>query len=111
MASDPKRIQSLFLAAVEQPAADRAAFLDRECGTNAELRQRVEALLQANEQPSSFLDKPAVELGRTVDAQVAVGGRIGPYKLLQQIGEGGMGAVWMAEQLEPLRRKVALKVI
>jgi WD40 repeat protein/serine/threonine protein kinase len=128
MPSDPKRVQSVFLSAVEQPAADRAALLDRECGTDAELRQRVEALLKAHDEPGSLLPNPAVNPAATVDSKPGAfrdeseqdharvpretaGSRIGPYKLLQQIGEGGMGSVWMAEQLEPIRRKVALKVI
>ncbi len=133
MAVDAKRVQRVFLAAVE--AADRAAILERECGDDAELRHRVEALLQAHDDPGSFLDKPALDPRATVDSspgQVAdaacdagrpeeeaaaaphaegPGSRIGPYKLLQQIGEGGMGTVWMAEQQEPVRRLVALKVI
>jgi serine/threonine protein kinase len=124
MPADPQRIQSVFLAALEvlDPAA-RAAVLARECGDDAELRQRVEVLLQAHDQSGSFLDHPAVP-GATSDQAPGgpdcqsglpvterPGSRIGPYKLLQQIGEGGMGVVYMAEQEEPVRRKVALKVI
>jgi serine/threonine protein kinase len=123
MPADPQRIQSVFLAAVEaaDPAA-RAALLGRECGEDAELRQRVEALLVAHDRSGSFLDHPAVE-GVTSDAAAGHGidpaslltegpsSRIGSYKLLQQIGEGGMGVVYMAEQEEPVRRKVALKII
>src|SRR5271155_5541776 len=61
MPVDPKRVQAVFLAAVEyQNPADRAAVLDRECATNVELRQRVESLLQAHDQPGSFLDQPVV---------------------------------------------------
>jgi serine/threonine protein kinase/tetratricopeptide (TPR) repeat protein len=105
---------------------ERHAYLDEACGDNAELRQRVEALLRAYEEAGSFLDKPAAQLegtsdvppGQCLDADKlpetpleGVGSRIGPYKLLQQIGEGGMGVVFMAEQQEPVRRMVALKVI
>ena len=126
MGSDPRRVQAVFLAAVELPPAGRAAFLDRECDADADLRQRVEALLRAHEDPNSFLERPAVGQAATGDLlpdaaragaadagrpTEAPGTRIGPYKLLQQIGEGGMGAVWMAEQQEPVRRLVALKVI
>jgi WD40 repeat protein/serine/threonine protein kinase len=124
MPADPRRIQAIFLAAIEatDPAA-RAALLARECGDDAELRWRVDALLQAHDQPGSFLD-PSATQGATSDAAgqwmgpaklprltEGPGTHIGPYKLLQQIGEGGMGVVYMAEQEEPVRRKVALKII
>src|SRR5207237_590645 len=71
MPSDPKLIQAVFLAAVDQPAPDRAATLDRECGANGELRRRVEALLQAHDKPGSFLESPAVGGGVTVDEPLA----------------------------------------
>ncbi len=125
MPVDPQRIQSIFLVAIE--AADpvaRAALLARECGDDAELRQRVEVLLQAHDRSGSFLDQPAVEPMTTdepggqwiaPDAPLTVteqpGMRVGRYKLLQKIGEGGMGVVYMAEQQEPVRRMVALKII
>jgi tetratricopeptide (TPR) repeat protein/serine/threonine protein kinase len=106
--------ETLFHLALEQPAAERAAFLAKMCGDDHALRQRVEALLQAHDNPGDFLAQPAVPQEQTVDeprlAEKA-GSRIGPYKLLQQIGEGGMGVVFMAEQTEPVRRRVALKVI
>src|SRR5438105_6960152 len=114
MPVDPKRVQALFLAAVEQTdPAGRAAVLDRECQTDAELRQRVEALLRASDAPGSLLESPAPVAAATVDEPVSErpGTLIGPYKLLQQIGEGGMGTVFMAEQTQPVQRKVALKVI
>jgi hypothetical protein len=60
MAIDPKRVQAIFLAAVADPSpSGRAAVLDRECGPDADLRRRVEALLKANDEPGSFLDRPA----------------------------------------------------
>jgi WD40 repeat protein/serine/threonine protein kinase len=113
MSSDSKRVQAVFLAAVEQPAAERIALLERECGADAELRRRVEALLQAHDQPGSLLEAPAADLVATVDEPIAErpGTVLGPYKLLQEIGEGGMGTVFMAEQTQPLQRKVALKII
>jgi serine/threonine protein kinase/Flp pilus assembly protein TadD len=126
MPADPQRIQAAFLAAIEAAdPAGRAALLDRECGDDAEVRRRVEELLRAHDQPGSFLDHPAapeatsdhVAPGRwlgqadTPPPSEGPGSRIGPYKLLQQVGEGGMGAVYMAEQEQPVRRKVALKII
>jgi eukaryotic-like serine/threonine-protein kinase len=113
---DPIRAKSVFVAAVEKSPAERTAFLDEAVGEDTALRQRVEALIQAHDDPDSFLDKVGVQLptvGHTPLAPLAerVGTLIGPYKLLQQIGEGGMGVVWMAEQTQPVQRKVALKVI
>jgi serine/threonine protein kinase len=126
MPVDPQRVQSAFLAAIEAPdLADRAAILDRECGTDAELRRRVEALLRAHDEPGSSLEPPAADPGATgevapgrwLDPQAlpplseGPGSRVGPYKLLQLLGEGGMGAVFLAEQEQPVKRRVALKVI
>ncbi len=125
MPADPQRIQSIFLVAIEaaDPAA-RDALLARECGDDAELRQRVEVLLQVHDRSGSFLDQPAVQpvtidapAGQWIDRDAPLalterpGMRVGHYKLLQQIGEGGMGVVYMAEQEQPVRRKVALKII
>jgi serine/threonine protein kinase/Tfp pilus assembly protein PilF len=126
MPVDPQRVQSAFLAAVEAPDPDaRAAILDRECQGDGELRRRVEALLKAHDQPGSSLDQPAgdpgvtgeVAPGRWLDPQAlpplseGPGSRVGPYKLLQLLGEGGMGAVFLAEQEQPVKRRVALKVV
>jgi hypothetical protein len=113
--------------ALQQPDdAARAAFLDQACANQPELRARIEKLLQAHDAPVGLFDKPAAEAGATSD-EVAPGhwinpadllppsegpgSRIGPYKLLQKVGEGGMGIVFMAEQEQPVRRKVALKII
>jgi serine/threonine protein kinase/WD40 repeat protein len=96
---------------------ERSAYLDRACADNAALRAEVEELLAAAAQAGSFLEKPAADpnvFAPTVNfppLQEGPGTTIGPYKLLQQIGEGGFGVVYMAEQAEPVRRKVALKVI
>ena len=102
---------------LNDPAA-RGAYLDEACAGDANLRQRVEALLDAHEAAGSFLESPAAEmrLGATMDQAAlplreAPGAVVGPYKLLQQIGEGGMGVVFLAEQTRPVRRQVALKVI
>ncbi len=96
-----------------------AAYLESACGTDAALRQRVEALLRAAENAGDFLEEPPTGLSGDAESTRLVtelisekpGDRIGRYKLLQQIGEGGCGVVYMAEQLEPVRRRVALKVI
>ncbi len=106
--------ESIFAEAlgIADPAA-RAAHLDRACAGNPDLRAAVEALLAAHA-AGSPLDRPPESLERTgayVPAIAAPGDRVGPYKLLEQIGEGGMGEVWVAEQLEPIKRRVALKLI
>jgi serine/threonine protein kinase/tetratricopeptide (TPR) repeat protein len=111
--------ETIFEGAVKLPPDQRAAYLEEACGDDARLRQRVEALLQAHEQTGEILDKPpaavSAETFVITAGMVAVtekaGDRIGRYKLLQQIGEGGCGVVYMAEQEEPVRRRVALKVI
>src|SRR5436190_2688733 len=113
------REEALFTLAVEKPAAERAAFLDRECSGDAELRQRIEALLGAHDKAEEFLNEPPAAVSAKtfvittgmVPVTEKAADRIGRYKLLQQIGEGGCGVVYMAEQEEPVRRRVALKVI
>jgi serine/threonine protein kinase/tetratricopeptide (TPR) repeat protein len=90
----------------------RAAYLAQACGGDLALLGRVERLIRVGEEEASFLDGPA--FGATVDMPTEAerpGATIGPYKLLEAIGEGGMGTVYMAEQTQPVRRKVALKVI
>jgi serine/threonine protein kinase/Flp pilus assembly protein TadD len=104
----------VFLAAVEKHAPDQwPAYLDQACAEDADLRRRVEALLRGHQQPNSLLDAPAPALLAT--AAESVGERpgtvIGPYKLPEQIGEGGFGVVFLAEQTRPVRRRVALKVL
>jgi serine/threonine protein kinase/tetratricopeptide (TPR) repeat protein len=107
MPHEPKHIETLFHAARDRVAGpERQAYLDGACGDDAELRDQVEGLLAAHEEASDFLEDPAVSSPRE-----GPGTSIGPYKLLQEIGEGGMGVVYMAEQERPVRRKVALKVI
>lgn len=120
MSRKTRSAKSIFAKAleIETPQA-REAYLEDACGGNAELRSEVADLLAAFEQAGSFLKNPAVEadakaFGPTVDMPAiaeAPGQMIGRYKLLQQIGEGGMGSVYMAEQEKPIRRRVALKII
>ena len=123
--------RSIFMAALERESPpERSAYLDDACGGDTALRQRVEALLASHEQAGSFLRTPVPERlaekvatpehledtrGGAPTAQErpqplpeGQGSRIGPYKLLQELGEGGMGTVFLAEQSEPVRRLVAL---
>src|SRR5262245_6745346 len=115
MPLDANRVKSLFLEALERSTpAQWPAYLDRACAGEPELRQRVEVLLQAHLEAGSVLDRPDTESAATCEQPLLREGSgtvIGPYKLLQQLGEGGMGAVFLAEQTQPVRRKVALKVI
>jgi serine/threonine protein kinase/tetratricopeptide (TPR) repeat protein len=102
--------ESIFSQAVEMTSAEeRDAFLAEACGDNYVLRQRVEALLRRSDETQGMLDSPPP--GLKVDADPAPDMQIGPYKLLEQIGEGGMGVVYLAEQKEPVQRRVALKII
>src|SRR5215471_12217673 len=119
MAEWNARANDVFLGAAEvESPAERRLFLDQQCGDDAGLRAQVEALLTASAKVGSFLNKPAVQAPPgtrgTVD-YVPIAERpgtvIGPYKLMEKIGEGGFGLVFVAEQVEPVRRKVALKVI
>src|SRR5262245_1425847 len=120
MPVDRQQVQAVFLQAVEAPPADRAALLDRACGGDADLRQCVESLLVAHDQPGPFLGHPvdsavntspgnASDAAANEDPAARPGTVIGPYKLLEPIGEGGMGTVFLAEQTQPVRRQVALK--
>ena len=107
--------ESIFIAALQRnDPAGRAAYLDVACAASAPLRRNVEALLAAHEQAGSFLhaESPAFAVtGAMPASHLAPSTTIGPYKLLQQIGEGGMGVVYMAEQTEPVERRVAVKII
>src|SRR6516225_7416870 len=105
--------EEIFHQAFAHSPQERAAYLEQACAGDPALRASVEALLRANVGATGFLDQPAPAPVATVDEPVREGPGtvIGPYKLLQQIGEGGMGTVFMAEQSHPVQRKVALKVI
>jgi eukaryotic-like serine/threonine-protein kinase len=109
--------KSVFLGAVEiDPAEDRLAYLDRRCGPDAALRADVETLLRHHEGLGDYLERPAVGPPATREVTVGPsaegpGTMIGPYKFIEPIGEGGMGSVWMAQQTEPVKRLVAVKLI
>src|SRR3954465_7740834 len=120
--------REIFVAALRQPGpAGRREFLDRACEGDIGPRERVEALLCEHDRLGSFLERPAVVTPDAADREPPEGptltapepparaepggGWVGPYKLLEVIGEGGMGTVWMADQLRPIRRRVALKVV
>src|ERR671936_372602 len=122
MSAPPRSLKELFLAALEVAPEDRAAWLERECAADAGLREHLRLMLAAHDAPQSLLDRPqgglaalrsAEDIGPTVEQPPAEapGTVIGPYKLIEQIGEGGMGTVWMAQQTEPVKRLVAVKLI
>lgn len=107
---NPRPAKDIFITAVENYKSDQwPIFLDGACGDDGELRARVEELLDAHRQNDSFLDQPAATVDNAIEE--SSGSVIGPFKLLQKIGEGGFGVVYMAEQTKPVRRKVALKII
>src|SRR5215831_1614828 len=117
--------RDIFIAALQMEIpAEREAYLDEACRDQPDLRRQVQNLLRLYEGAGSFIEKPAAGSLRddpfhaapttvTVDQPVTErsGITIGPYKLVEPIGEGGMGAVWMAQQTEPVKRLVAVKLI
>jgi eukaryotic-like serine/threonine-protein kinase len=115
MTRDDPSFDTIFSGAIEIASGEeRAAFVARACGTDEELRRRVERLVDAHFQAGSFLESPPASHTSSMASSSPTelsGALIGPYKLLQVIGEGGMGTVYMAEQTEPVRRTVALKLI
>ena len=108
--------ESIFAAAIEiERGQKRKDYLEQACQKDAELRSRIESLIAAHEGNHDLVDRP-IDLTQTQflngnGSTVGPGSQIGRYKLLQEIGEGGFGTVFMAEQIEPVRRRVALKVI
>ena len=126
MGTRERGVKAVFDEAAEIDNLEaRGAFLDRACAGDLELRRKVELLLEAYQNAGSFMERPAIEaaIARTPGPAdlspgeaarplaEGPGTRIGPYKLLHRIGEGGMGVVYMAEQDKPVRRTVALKII
>jgi serine/threonine protein kinase/Flp pilus assembly protein TadD len=110
-----KKIEAIYYTALEKKSPEeQRAYLEEVCGEDKELLGRVEALLKAHDEAGSFLQAPVLGPGVTIDESPLTEGpgtKIGRYKLLQLIGEGGFGVVYMAEQEKPIRRRVALKII
>ena len=113
MSPDPKSPETIFADAIAiESAEDRATFLDQACQDDPALRRELETLVMNHFRAGDFLENPAVQDATLVQPITEGPGTvIGPYKLLQQIGEGGMGVVYMADQSEPVKRRVALKII
>ncbi|HSU54853.1 MAG TPA: serine/threonine-protein kinase [Candidatus Dormibacteraeota bacterium] len=110
--SAEQREEAVFEAALQVAASERGAYLDDACAGDADLRRRVGVLLGAFERAGSFMNQAATPEARfSLPPTEKPGDKIGSYKLLEQIGEGGCGVVYVAEQEEPVRRRVALKVI
>ena len=127
---DPRREKEIFEKAIDLASVEeRQRFLQQACGADADLLARVQELLQALDQAEGFLAEdltPQAQKAARVEKTSVLaaegeekrpplteepGDRVGRYKLLQKIGEGGCGTVYMAEQLEPVRRRVALKIV
>ena len=115
MDAEHKDEEAIFKAAFKlKSPTERAAYLKKACGNDANLLARVEALLKAYNEAGNFLESGPPGVDGTLDAgslSEGPGTRIGRYKLLELIGEGGFGVVYMAQQEEPIRRRVALKII
>src|SRR6516225_4587123 len=118
MTDAERHLMTIFTGALDRESPpERAAYLDEACGGDAALRERVDALLRAHEQAGGFLE-PRVTAGFEPSTAAATAANpmagtmiAGRYKLIEEIGEGGMGTVWMAQQTEPVRRAVAVKLI
>src|SRR5262245_8145157 len=114
MTAEPVDEQAIFEAARKIDSGEaREAYLQKACGDDAAAGERIRALLKAYEESANFLEAPAAASIATIaeSGQEFRGLVIGPYKLIEQIGEGGMGTVWMAQQTEPVKRLVAVKLI
>ncbi len=105
-----KQAEELFQTAVDLPAGERGVYLQERCGSDGALRVEVDRLLGAHDAVmGDFLKSPAA--GEPAEPGERPGDRIGPYKLLGHLGQGAFGDVYVAQQIEPLRRIVALKIV
>ncbi len=106
-------VKEIFAEVLEKPTDERSSFLDAACGSDTKLRADVEELLAAHDDADGFLSSPTSKVPTITIERLSEGPgtTIGRYKLLQTIGEGGFGTVYMAEQKEPVKRRVALKII
>ena len=109
-----QRIQALLQSALERDSDERGSFLDEACAGNESLRQQVESLLVSYEHAGSFLESPAAQFGAPLisdtHAKLAAGDALGPYRILSQIGSGGMAEVYLAHDTR-LGRRIALKLL
>src|SRR5690349_18006693 len=115
MPGNRQRDIEVFTEAIQLPSEQRTDFLARACADDADMRRRIEALLKSNDRAGDFLETPptgSISEGRAkVAAGEQPGDRVERYRLLQQLGEGGCGVVFLAKQETPVRRRVALKVV
>ena len=113
----PIALEEIYRVAAELPAVERAAYLETVCEGRPEMRARIERMREVGGIAALLQHGANETIPAEIEAEIALlkpeegGERMGNYKLLQQIGEGGFGVVWMAEQIEPVRRRVALKII
>ena len=109
-----KQVDELFTAALERQPEERAAFLDQACSGDSDLRREVETLLSADDQAQSFIESPAYQLAPELltddQPRSLVGKTIGPHRIIKQLGSGGMGQVYLAEDFR-LGRRIALKLL
>ncbi|MFC1765247.1 serine/threonine protein kinase, partial [Planctomycetota bacterium] len=112
---NPRDIKAIFAEAItRQSAQERSAYLDDACMNDATLRSKIEGLIKAHDEAGDFLADPSLPPDVTGEVSIPIEGpgtKIGRYELLEQIGEGGMGLVYLAQQQEPVKRQVALKIV